>query len=118
MSQAALFDLPDLPKARRRDPHTSREAARTARSVIDLVREAFVGRALTADEVVDHLHRNGCSAPEPTIEGAVSRLFRAGVIDDTGATRLSRYGKPQMVRRLHSSYRPIETVVDPQGRVA
>lgn len=117
MTAPTLFPVEDQPRARASDPTTARAAAGGARSVIDLIRNAFVGRELTADETVALLRADGYRGPESTVKAALSRLDDAGVLERTGQTRPSMFGAAQMVRRLHSSYRPVETVTDPQGRV-
>lgn len=95
-----LWDLPPHPRARRRDPQTSLDAARSVTAgrvetlILDVHRACRDG--LTDDELVASLP----GLYGPTVRSARSRLSRRGSLVDSGVRRLSGRGRAQIVWRV------------------
>ena len=102
MSTMALDGL--MPRARRLDPITSVDAGREAKlhasqsRVLEVTMYAM-SHGVTQGELEDHL--SGEWSPS-RIRSAVSELESAGLLEATGETRRTRYGRQARVYRAVS----------------
>jgi hypothetical protein len=94
---SAQLDL--FPKARRRDPETSHEAARRAPNVEDVILEVLANYrdGLTDDELCAELAKHY----PPTVKSARSRLAKYGCLHDSGKRRLSLRNRSMVVWTMY-----------------
>lgn len=110
--QQTLF-APAAGRARVTDPQTSREAAQLDRSALThRILDAFQTHGPMTD---DELSALLVDVHPPTLKSCRSRI---AILEPTGRTRPSNRGKPMSIWTLPAQCRRIETVNDPQGRVA
>lgn len=102
-----------LPTARRSDPHTSHQAARSVGDgVWPVVLQAFrTWGPMTGDELCDKLP----DLYAPTIKSCRSRLRNQGWIEPTAYTRPSARGREQIVWALIPEYRATDVVTATKG---
>ena len=99
MSTMALDGL--MPRARRLDPITSVEAGRAAR--LHASQEAVLSFMRTGGEWTQGDLEVGFPEWSPSrIRSAVSELESAGLVEWTGETRMTRYGRKSRVYRAVS----------------
>lgn len=100
MEDLRLWDVPPHPRARRGDPVTSLDAARsiTAGRTESLIVDAYRSHrgGLTDDELVALIP----GLYGPTVRSARSRLSGRGDLVDSGVRRLSGRGRAQIVWRV------------------